>query len=99
MANILIAGGSGAIGRQLVPILVRDGHRVVAMTRTPAGAALAPPPAHLDEVVAREKLGDLLTYVFNEQSGASNLKAKKALDWEPAIPSWRQGFEDLYATA
>lgn len=37
--NIFIAGGSGAIGRQLVPMLVQQGHRVVAMTRTPLGAA------------------------------------------------------------
>jgi len=33
--NILIAGGSGAIGRQLVPMLAQQGHRVVARTRPP----------------------------------------------------------------
>jgi nucleoside-diphosphate-sugar epimerase len=33
--NIFIAGGSGAIGRVLVPMLVEAGHRVVAMTRSP----------------------------------------------------------------
>ena len=32
--NIFIAGGSGAIGRVLVPMLVEAGHRVVAMTRS-----------------------------------------------------------------
>lgn len=32
--NIFLAGGSGAIGRVLVPMLVADGHRVVAMTRS-----------------------------------------------------------------
>jgi len=32
--NIFIAGGSGAIGRVLVPMLVAAGHRVVAMTRS-----------------------------------------------------------------
>jgi nucleoside-diphosphate-sugar epimerase len=32
--NIFIAGGSGAIGRVLVPMLVSAGHRVVAMTRS-----------------------------------------------------------------
>ena len=37
--NVFIAGGSGAIGRQLVPMLVKSGHRVVAMTRAPQGAA------------------------------------------------------------
>jgi nucleoside-diphosphate-sugar epimerase len=33
--NVFIAGGSGAIGRFLVPMLVAEGHRVVAMTRSP----------------------------------------------------------------
>jgi 2-alkyl-3-oxoalkanoate reductase len=32
--NIFIAGGTGAIGRALVPLLVRAGHRVVALTRS-----------------------------------------------------------------
>ena len=31
--NIFIAGGSGAIGRVLVPLLVSEGHNVVALTR------------------------------------------------------------------
>jgi nucleoside-diphosphate-sugar epimerase len=56
-----------------------------------------PAPAHMDEALARQKLGDMMVYIFNEQSGASNLKAKKALDWEPTIPSWEIGFKRLYA--
>lgn len=32
--NIFIAGGSGAIGRVLVPMLVTEGHRVVALSRS-----------------------------------------------------------------
>jgi len=32
--KIFIAGGSGAIGRSLLPMLVQAGHRVVAMTRS-----------------------------------------------------------------
>src|SRR5689334_2728953 len=31
--NIFIAGGTGAIGRILVPLLVNAGHTVVALTR------------------------------------------------------------------
>jgi nucleoside-diphosphate-sugar epimerase len=53
----------------------------------------------MDEALARQKLGDMMVYIFNEQSGASNLKAKKALGWRPAIPSWEEGFKRLYAAA
>lgn len=56
----------------------------------------APTPVHMDEALAREKLGDMLVYVFNEQVGASNLKAKKALSWEPEVPSWKIGLKTLY---
>jgi nucleoside-diphosphate-sugar epimerase len=59
----------------------------------------APAPVPMDEALARQKLGDLMVYVYNEQCGASNLKAKKALDWQPAIASWETGFRRLYAAA
>jgi nucleoside-diphosphate-sugar epimerase len=59
----------------------------------------APPPAAMDEALARQKLGDMRVFIFNQQSGASNYKAKTALAWQPAIPSWRQGFRDLYTPA
>jgi 2-alkyl-3-oxoalkanoate reductase len=36
--RIFVAGATGALGRRLVPLLVRDGHQVTAMTRT-AGKA------------------------------------------------------------
>jgi nucleoside-diphosphate-sugar epimerase len=34
--KVFVAGATGAIGRQLVPILVERGHEVTGMTRTPA---------------------------------------------------------------
>ena len=37
--NIFIAGGTGAIGRFLVPLLIKAGHRVVALTRSADRAA------------------------------------------------------------
>ncbi len=33
--NVFLAGATGAIGRSLVPMLVKAGHKVVAMTREP----------------------------------------------------------------
>ena len=57
----------------------------------------APTPGHMDEALARQKLGDLRVYYMNEQSAASNAKAKRELEWQPALPSWRDGFEALYS--
>ena len=56
----------------------------------------APAPGHMDEALARQKLGDMRVYYMNEQRGASNAKAKRELNWQPAFPSWRAGFEALY---
>jgi nucleoside-diphosphate-sugar epimerase len=57
----------------------------------------APPPSTMVEALARQKLGDMLVYTYDEQSAASNHKAKAALAWQPSTPSWRQGFSELYA--
>jgi nucleoside-diphosphate-sugar epimerase len=57
----------------------------------------APVPGHMDELVARRTLGDMRVYYMNEQRGASNAKAKRELDWQPAVPSWRAAFDELYA--
>lgn len=51
--NIFIAGGSGAIGRFLVPMLVEDGHKVVGMTRSAEGAA------RLEQMGAKAVIGDV----------------------------------------
>ena len=56
----------------------------------------APAPGHMDEALARQKLGDMRVYYMNEQRGASNAKAKREFSWQPAFPSWRTGFEALY---
>ncbi|QFZ72820.1 NAD-dependent epimerase/dehydratase family protein [Streptomyces fagopyri] len=36
--NILVAGATGAVGRLLVPLLLREGHRVTGVSRTAEGA-------------------------------------------------------------
>jgi nucleoside-diphosphate-sugar epimerase len=57
----------------------------------------APAPGHEEEAAARKRIGDMRVYYMNEQGGASNAKAKRELDWQPAFPSWRAGFEALYS--
>ena len=59
----------------------------------------APAPAAMDEALARRKFGDLMVYLYNEQCGARNAKAKRELGWQPATASWQTGFEALYASA
>jgi nucleoside-diphosphate-sugar epimerase len=58
----------------------------------------APAPSHMEEPAARQKLGDMRVYYMNQQRGASNAKAKRAFNWQPAFPSWRTGFEALYSS-
>lgn len=58
----------------------------------------APQPPVMEVEAARKNFGDMLTYILAEQRGASNAKARRELGWAPRIPSWRQGFEDLYGT-
>ena len=54
-------------------------------------------PGRMDEALARQKVGDLRVYYMNEQRGASNAKAKREFNWQPAFPSWRDGFQALYS--
>lgn len=61
--NIFIAGGSGAIGRSLVPMLIGEGHRVVALTRSPERASslesMGAIPV-IGNVFEKDKLTDIL---------------------------------------
>jgi nucleoside-diphosphate-sugar epimerase len=56
--RVFLAGGSGAVGRRLVPLLVARGHEVTATTRTPAKAGLlaelGAEPAVVDALDAEE---------------------------------------------
>lgn len=65
----------------------------------PVAASLlnAPAPQHTDAETVRAKLGDLMVYIYNEQPGASNAKAKRDLAWQPQLKSWRDGFRKIYA--
>jgi nucleoside-diphosphate-sugar epimerase len=50
--KVFVAGASGAIGKQLVPMLVAHGHEVTGMTRTPSKQAL------IDRLGARPVVAD-----------------------------------------
>jgi nucleoside-diphosphate-sugar epimerase len=52
--KVLIAGGSGAIGRRLIPDLIAQGHDVTALTRSERGKA------GLEELGARALIADAL---------------------------------------
>jgi 2-alkyl-3-oxoalkanoate reductase len=62
-----------------------------------AEALGAKPPRRVPVWLARLIAGRALTEAALQMRGAANAKAKRELGWEPAHPSWRQGFRDLLA--
>ncbi len=52
----------------------------------------AKPPRRVPAWLARLVAGKDLASAAVEMRGASNAKAKRELGWQPAHPSWRQGF-------
>jgi nucleoside-diphosphate-sugar epimerase len=49
----------------------------------------AKPPRRVPRWLARILAGEAATVMMTEVRGASNVKAKRELDWVPAHPSWR----------
>jgi nucleoside-diphosphate-sugar epimerase len=49
-------------------------------------------PIHLPRFVARMIAGEAGVVMMTDLRGASNAKAKRELNWQPAHPSWRHGF-------
>jgi nucleoside-diphosphate-sugar epimerase len=62
-----------------------------------AGALGAAPPRHVPRWLGRLLAGEAATVMMTEVRGASNAKAREALGWEPAHPSWREGFGQVAA--
>lgn len=54
-------------------------------------------PVHVPRFVGRLLTGEIGVAMMTELRGASNAKARRELGWEPAHPSWRQGFAELAA--
>lgn len=56
----------------------------------------AKPPFHLLPAwIARWVAGEHLVSMMTQSRGGSNAKAKAELGWQPAHPSWRQGFAGI----
>lgn len=51
-------------------------------------------PTHVPRFVGRMFAGEVGAVFMTEIRGASNAKAKRELGWQPAHPSWRQGFAE-----
>jgi 2-alkyl-3-oxoalkanoate reductase len=52
----------------------------------------AKPPMRVPVWFARLAAGEVVVKFMTEARGASNEKAKRELGWQPAWPSWREGF-------
>jgi nucleoside-diphosphate-sugar epimerase len=59
----------------------------------------ARPPRRVPAWLARLVASPATVAMMTEARGASNAKAKAALDWTPAWPSWREGFAAIGAAA
>jgi nucleoside-diphosphate-sugar epimerase len=53
----------------------------------------AKPPLHVPAWIARLVAGEHMVSMMTQVRAGSNAKAKRDLDWQPAHPSWRAGFE------
>jgi 2-alkyl-3-oxoalkanoate reductase len=57
----------------------------------------AKPPRWLPPWLVKLVVGKAVARAAVGTRGASNAKAKRELGWQPAHPSWRQGFPELFA--
>lgn len=76
---------------------VVDDHPAQVKDWLPALAELigAKPPLHVPAWLGRLLAGEHMVAMMTEVRGASNAKARRELDWQPAKSSWREGFAEL----
>jgi len=60
-----------------------------------AAAVGAKPPRHVAAFVARVAIGAHGVALMTQIRGASNVKAKRELGWQPRYSSWRTGFREV----
>ena len=91
--KIFLAGGTGAVGKQLVPLLAGRGHRVFATTRTPTKAmglrAAGAEPVVLDALdraaVLRAVVSARPDVVVHELTAISGVKSLRNIDRDLAL--------------
>jgi nucleoside-diphosphate-sugar epimerase len=59
-----------------------------------ARAVGAGPPRRIPRWLAKLAIGEGGVMIMTEARGADNAKARRELGWQPAYPSWRQGFAE-----
>jgi nucleoside-diphosphate-sugar epimerase len=59
----------------------------------------AKPPFRVPEWVGRVAAGEHIVSMMTRVRAGSNIKAKREFGWQPAHPSWRQGFADVIAAS
>jgi nucleoside-diphosphate-sugar epimerase len=59
----------------------------------------ARPPFHLPAWIARLVAGEHMVAMMTQVRAGSNIKARRDLDWQPAHPSWREGFAGIIRQA
>ena len=83
--RIFVAGATGAVGRSLIPLLIRGGHTVVGLTRTPAKEGilreLGATPVVADALnetsihqAVRAARPDVIVHELTDLKGASDLR-------------------------
>jgi len=83
VVRVFVAGGSGALGRRLVPQL-SVGQAVAA----------ARPDAIVHQMTALSAAHAGKPDLKHPDRGFGNAKAKRELGWQLRYPSWRQGFKE-----
>lgn len=107
--RVLVAGATGAMGRQLVPALLAAGHQVAAMTRS-AGktaelAAVGAEPVVADGLdraaVVRAVTEAAPEVIIHQMTGLAGMKSLKKLDAEFAVTNRLRtaGTDNLLAAA
>jgi uncharacterized protein (TIGR01777 family) len=88
--KVLIAGGTGMVGRALTPLLLANGHRVWVLTRDPQGAHLSDGVEAVGwDGVTTEGWGDLV----NQVEAIVNLTGKSLASW-PWTAVRKKRFQD-----